>query len=172
MDEYSKEGQQSYGSYKVLEAETLNIVDPAGNTRSSLQAFAGGVVSFTMNDDNEEPRIHLTVGDSGSPIVTLSDGDGEARMMLTLSSDGDPLAALYRADGTKGLTVMVAPDGPWIGLADSPEEERISISVFKGMPALAISDNNGTHRIVLVVDHHGGRLLFGDEKGDVRREYP
>lgn len=71
--------QREYGSYKLLEAETFNLVDSEGTARVTLQTLSNGALSLSMHDANEDTRIGLSVSDKGTSMITLDDEDGNSR---------------------------------------------------------------------------------------------
>jgi hypothetical protein len=133
------------GNKKVMDVETLRIVDKDGTPRGSLGVSPAGSVGLLMSDKNGanmfltassfsffdkrvKERISFEIKEEGFPYLAFRDENGKARAQVTQSNDGD------------------------IGFALLDKQGRLR-AIFKldkeGLPYIRLLDENGNFRAVL-----------------------
>jgi len=164
-----------------------------GNTLRACLGFLNDNVGLFLCDGKGVPRMQLTVGADGMPVLTFADKDGTERALLALDPEGNPILNFLDArggirtelaqdgEGSSGLRFVdkkgkvrigfgVVNDGsPVLSFSDQKNRERFGISLEKdGRPVLGLMDTAGTLRAVLGLEKNGNPdLSLADKDGEV-----
>jgi len=147
-----------------LRARKFSLVDEQGKPRATL-GFVSGAPTFLIGDEETNPRVRLSAGSQGGPIILQLDG-GTRAILLTIDGQS-PLLRLTEHqrgrvgvgildDGSAGIEVAdrsgkvraefrLAPDGT-VSLGLLEEEGKGSVkleSTRSGTPTLIIADSSG-----------------------------
>ena len=77
---------QASTSPRVIAIEKLILRDVNGKMRAMLYITPENAPTFTMGDKEGEPRIQMTVGQNGTPVIGLQDKNDIPRAMFTTES--------------------------------------------------------------------------------------
>jgi hypothetical protein len=77
---------QASTSPRVIDIQKLILRDVNGKMRAMLYITPENSPTFTISDREGEPRIQMTVGQNGTPVIGLQDKSDILRAMLTTES--------------------------------------------------------------------------------------
>lgn len=147
-----------------LRARKFTLVDDQGKPRATL-GFVSGEPTFLIGDEETNPRVRLSAGSQGAPIVLQLDG-GTRAILLTIEGQNPFLRLTENQrgrvgvgildDGSAGIEVAdrsgkvraefrLAPDGTVsLGLLEEAGEGSVKLaSPRSGTPTLIIADSAG-----------------------------
>lgn len=85
---HSVTAQDTAPAAKILSAEEIRLVDPAGQVRAMLSFSADGQPFLQFKDKNDVARVW--VGISSETGTAIRDVDGKTRVVLSVDEEGFP----------------------------------------------------------------------------------
>jgi hypothetical protein len=100
---------------KVIEAEKFVIRDSTGTVRAQLGDLGDDSIGLCLSDREGRRRAELLIGNDGTLGLQLWDDNEIPRVILSLDSDrpdiATPALSFNGRDGLGGMSLSVGPDG-------------------------------------------------------------
>lgn len=148
-------------SSKELVVERLIVKGANGKGRLELDGDR-----ITLYDDRNIPRARLALENNGNPRFQLYDALGHVRLGMNVNPKGE--TNLELCDGRERAVIWISTEhDTYITLYDETDHARLQFGIDEntGAPSLTLTDEQGTDRLELGVDHRGPAICTRDEQG-------
>ena len=163
---FGPETAWAQSSLKEIRANSLILEDEKGNRRASLLALKEGAKLF-LGDEKGTLRVALSVEG-----LTLLDENEKPRIDLSVLKEG-PGATLRDEKGRVRADLLLFKEGPKLSLNDENQKPRMVLSVLRGWAAsLGLRGENSNVRADPSLFLEGPRLSLLDEDGKVTWSAP
>jgi hypothetical protein len=96
---------------RTIAAQEIQLVDPKGNTRGTLNVNKDGDAGFSFYDHQGKLRTALEISDADGLGFKLFDATGALRLSLIINPDEIPALRLYDSQHRPRVLLGVDPEG-------------------------------------------------------------
>jgi hypothetical protein len=152
---------------EVIEARVFRVRDGNSKLRGEFAIRPGGL-ELVLQDEKEQARLSISVGDNGITKLGFYDPGEKSRMQMMLDQEGRVSQTISDRSGKAGYSTSVAIDGSvYSALYGADWKGRIGMTVSSdGTGRLSLQHKDGNPQMALEVSPDGSlEHSFFDKKG-------
>jgi hypothetical protein len=155
-------------SRKILEANIFVLKDEEGKIRGGF-VIKNGCPHLALMDENQKPRLTLSLLKSGQPLVTLSDQNYQDRISMILHENGEPYVVMHYPDKRPAIELATPKNTAGIRLRSPHDEIGISLAANKTAATVGAFDEKGRMRSFMYYARNVGTGFISKDKNKINR---